>query len=139
MGKYSKFQRPPMTKSTEIHPIWRGIGCLMMVVIPLVSYAGAVKIVDYGIQHYWPFPASFLGYVQFPQWVWRAPVLPLLVSPIANFRNLGAVAVVTVALIVALAGIFSTVYAITYRFMGPSHYTPIDAPPAKYKPKHYKR
>jgi hypothetical protein len=139
MGKYTKFQRPPMPKRGDIHPIWRGIGCLMMVVVPLMSYAGAVKIVEYGIKHYWPFPPSFLGYVQFPSWVWRAPVLPLLASPIANFKNLGAVLVFTLGLIIFLAAIFSTVYAMIYRTMGPSPYTQLDAPPSKYKPKHYKR
>jgi hypothetical protein len=139
MGKYTKFQRPAMTKSREIHPIWRGIGCLMMVVIPLVSYAGAVKIVEYGLAHNWPFPASFLGYILFPQWVGRAPVLPFLLSPISHFKNMGAVLVIMLGLIVLLAALFSTVYAMIYRTMGPSHYTAIDAPPSKYKAKHYKR
>jgi peptidoglycan/LPS O-acetylase OafA/YrhL len=139
MGKYTKFQRPVMNRSRDTHPIWRGIGCLMMIVVPLVSYAGALKIVEYGLKHYWPFPAEFLGYIQFPQWVWRAPVLPLLVTPIANFKNMGAVLVFTLGLIVLLAAIFSTVYAMIYRTMGPSRYTTFDAPPSKYKPKHYKR
>ncbi len=139
MSKYSKFQRPKLGPRSEVHPIWRGIGCVMMIVIPIVAYAGAVKIVEYGLRQGWPFPYTLLGHIYFPPWVWRAPVLPLLASPIANFNNLGAVAVVFLALVVALAGLFSTAYAILYRVISPPRYSQFDAPPSKYKPKSYKR
>ena len=123
----------------EPHPIWRGIGCLMMILLPVIAYAGAVLLVQYGVNHGWPFPPEIVGYIQFPDWVWNAPVLPLLAKPIANFRNLWAVLIIFLILLVLLSGIFSTLYSVLYRFMGPPRYTSQDAPPSKYKPKAYKR
>jgi hypothetical protein len=37
MPKYNQYQRaetPPKEK-TKIHPVWRGIGCVMIVIIPV--------------------------------------------------------------------------------------------------------
>lgn len=139
MSKYSKFRHERPKPPREEHPVWRGIGCLLMVIIPVMSYAIAVELVNYGLQKNWPFPPAFVGHIQFPQWAWNTTIISRLITPIANFNNLGAVALVTVALIIVLGGIFSTIYAAVYRAVGPSRYTQMDAPPGKYRPKHYKR
>jgi len=139
MGKYTKFQRPPLERIYRTHPIWAGIGCLLIVILPLIAYAAAAILVNYGVGHGWPFPPEFVGYIRFPNWVWNAPILPFLVRPIANYRNLWAVLTVFLILLVLLSGILSTLYALVYRFMGPSHFNPMDAPPPKRKAKVYKR
>jgi hypothetical protein len=139
MGKYVKYQRKTYERRNETHPVWRGIGCLLMVIVPLMSYAGAVTLVNYGVGHGWPFPPEFIGYIQFPDWVWNAPVLPMLAAPIANYPNLWAVLIVFLILLLLLSGVFSTVYSILYRITGPSKYSPLDAPPSKHKAKVYKR
>ena len=40
MSKHKMFQTdlPPKPKDIPIHPIWRGIGCLTLVVIPVILY-----------------------------------------------------------------------------------------------------
>ena len=139
MSKYSKYYKPPPERSSETHPIWRGIGCLMIIIVPLIAYAGAVLLVQYGVDHGWPVPPEIVGYIHFPDWVWNAPVLPGLVRPIASYRDLWAVLLVFLVLLLLLSGIFSTVYAVMYRILGPSRYTSVDAPPSNYKPKVYKR
>jgi hypothetical protein len=139
MGKYLKYQKPPFKRIYRMHPVWRGIGCLMIIIVPLIAYAGAVLLVKYGVEHGWPFPPEFVGYIRFPDWVWNAPILPLLAAPIANYPHLWAVLAVFLILLVLLSGILSTLYALLYRFTGPSRYNPLDAPPSKHKAKVYKR
>lgn len=139
MNKYTKYKVPPLKRERETHPIWRGIGCLMIIILPVIAYAGAVLLVQYGMEHGWPFPPEILGFIQFPDWVWNAPVLPLLVRPVANYRNLWAVLLVFLMLLVLFSGIYSTLYAVMYRFVGPSRYTSVDARPSKHKVKVYKR
>ena len=44
-------RRGPVVKMTEekkwdVHPIWRGIGALMVIIIPLISYTVSTIIVD---------------------------------------------------------------------------------------------
>jgi hypothetical protein len=43
MPKYDQYQRTaaPLKEKTKIHPVWRGIGCVMMIVIPGLSYLAA--------------------------------------------------------------------------------------------------
>jgi hypothetical protein len=43
MPKYNQYQRTatPAKEKTKIHPVWRGIGCVMIVVIPVLSYLTA--------------------------------------------------------------------------------------------------
>jgi len=39
MPKHSSFiRRPGAPKTPAIHPVWRGIGCIFMVIIPLISF-----------------------------------------------------------------------------------------------------
>jgi len=40
MPKYNNYQRTidPVKEKPKIHPVWRGIGCVMIVVIPTLSY-----------------------------------------------------------------------------------------------------
>lgn len=43
MPKYNQYQgvTAPKKEKQKIHPVWRGIGCIMVVVIPLLSYFAA--------------------------------------------------------------------------------------------------
>ena len=139
MRKYARYARPIPERSRAIHPIWRGIGCLLIVIVPLLSLAGAALLVNYGLSQGWPIPPEWLGYIKFPDWVWKIQFLASIAGPIANYNNLKAVLAFCVVILVLLIGVYSTVYAFIYRGLGPSRYTAVDAPPSKHRPKSYKR
>ena len=46
MGRYQQYQREVKKKSESVHPIWRGIGFLLMGVVSIMSYAGANLLVE---------------------------------------------------------------------------------------------
>ena len=48
MPKNDQYQvrKPKEYDSKKVHPVWRGIGCISMVIIPLLSYVGAVQLVN---------------------------------------------------------------------------------------------
>ena len=131
MSKYSKYHKPLKPISNGIHPIWRGIGCLLILILPVLSYKSAIELVNFAISKYWPIPQNMLGFIQFPDWVWKIRFLSILAQPIANYRNLSAVIFFSFVLLVFLSGVFSLFYAILYRFIGPPRLTPLDAPPIK--------
>ena len=39
MGRHSSSMREPPSKPKETHPIWRGIGCVIIIIVPILSYA----------------------------------------------------------------------------------------------------
>jgi hypothetical protein len=140
MGKYktnSRIREKP--KSEGPHVIWRGIGCLMMLIIPAISIAAAYETINYGIQSHWALPYQLLGTPRFPDLFYKSNGLMVLLTPIANTPNFYAYAALSFLYIVLLGGIISVIYAMIYRAVGPSRYGPMDAPPPKIKTKKYTR
>jgi hypothetical protein len=46
MGRYQQYHRDIKDAEEGVHPIWRGIGFLLMGVITIMSYAGANLLVE---------------------------------------------------------------------------------------------
>lgn len=124
MGKYDKFssQSRMPDKPWEIHPIWRGIGCLMMVIIPIMSYAGAVLLVRLNQENNW---------VPVPRELAQTITLPM----IGDIPNLFGVLIVTVLLMIVGFGLLTILYSILYSIVGPPRYGPLDAPPERRRPR----
>ena len=137
MGKYSMFD-PPSTKKKEIAPIWRGIGCILIIFMPALAYGLMVLIVPLVVKSGYA-PLELLARVHFPDIVYGLPIL----SPVASF--LGGIDYLWIKLIaffvilIFLAGLFTLVYISLYQLIGPERYSKIDAPPSSHKPKVYKR
>lgn len=50
----------------QIHPVWRGIGLVMIVFIPIISFVAATLVLQYNSTKNWfPVPAEFI--VNWPQ------------------------------------------------------------------------
>jgi hypothetical protein len=140
MGKYANYRResvkePPKWK---IHPIWRGIGLFMMILIPIIAYAGSVEFLKYNLSH--PTipisarmyqPTGFVG----------------VTVEEAGGRKFGINVGVQLGVILFTGifsgvgfGLFTLVYAIIYRFTAPPRYLGADSPPVgKYRPRDGKK
>jgi hypothetical protein len=124
MSKYDKFSpRSRIEKRPwDIHPVWQGIGCVMMILIPIMAYAGAVLLVQENITQKWvPMPPEMLRTVQIPN----------LTSVDHLYGNL-----LVAALLAFLGfGLLFAIYSMVYSIVGPPRYGPLDAPPMRYKKK----
>jgi hypothetical protein len=140
MGKYSSYShQKEKPRNVGVHPVMRGIGCIMIILVPILSYGIAVLLVNYGFSHGWPIP---------PNWYGPPTIHPLLLRleglrPIWDFLiqqdNLIANLIFTVAIIVVIGGIMSVIYGYMYTLFGPPRYGPMDVPPIRIKVKRYKR
>lgn len=141
MGKYSSFshsQQKPRDRG--VHPIMRGIGCIMIIVVPMLSYGIAVLLVNYGAGRGWPIP---------PEWFGPPTIHPLLLKvqglqiPLAWLQgriNLEAYLAFTVVITIIIGVIITMFYGYIYTIFGPPKYGPHDAPPDRSrKIKPYKR
>jgi hypothetical protein len=119
MGKYQKLSRqaPMAPRPWKVHPIWRGIGCLMVLIGPIVAIAGAHTLLEMNQEQLWfPVPPEF-----------AAP----FTIPGANYtvnHFFGDLLLAGVLLFIGFAFIM-IVYSIIYSIMGPPRYGPLDAPP----------
>ena len=140
MGKYTTYNKqPPKPRNLGVHPVMRGIGCIMIVVVPILAYGAAVLLVDYGVSHGWPIP---------PNWLGRITIHPLLLQlrglePVWNFllrqNDLVANVIFAIAITIVIGGLMSVIYGYLYSIFGPPRYGPQDAPPIRIKVKRYKR
>ena len=116
MSKYNQTYRRPTPKSLpwRVHPIWRGIGCILVILIPIISFAGAKILVQENLEQKWVhIPGELSGSFNVPS------VGQIMFAELA----------VAVILMVLGFGLLTVAYALIYRVFGPSPYGPMDSPP----------
>lgn len=116
MSKYEKYNiRPSREKRWRIHPLWRGVGCLLLIIVPIAAYAGSFILVRENNERHWvEVPREVMGYLSLPFDLGRIYYLNLLVA---------------VALIVVIFALITVLYGIIYSSFGPPRYGPMDSPP----------
>jgi hypothetical protein len=137
MGKYTRY--PIRSKSKrQMSPIWRGVGCILIVIVPLMSFwlmlLLAPPIIATGLV-----PYQLLGYIQFPVWVLRNKMTSGIALFIGSFNHPWLSIIIFLVVLLILSAIISLSYTALYQTFGPVRYTPVDAPPSKHKPKKYTR
>lgn len=140
MGRYTSYQRQKATAQRgQVHPVMRGIGCVLMAIVPLLSYGVAVLLVNYGVRHGWPIPADWLGRITIPPLLLRLSGLRVIFDFLLQQTNLMANLIFTIAIAVVIFGVLSIIYGFMFKLMGPPEYGPTDVPPVRVKTKRYKR
>ena len=140
MSKYSSYSRPqPKPRNRGVHPVMRGIGCILIIVVPILAYGVSMLLVDYGARQGWPIPRDWYGPPSIPPLLWKLQGLTPILGFIQAQNNLEAILVFTVALTIVIGGVISMIYGFIYSLFGPPRYGPQDAPPSRKKVKAYKR
>jgi hypothetical protein len=98
----------------------------MMILIPIMAYAGAVLLVQMNLEKRWlPAPALLMQTVTIPY--------------LGSFPGLYANLLVTVVLSLIGFSVLTALYSLIYRMFGPPQYGPLDAPPGEYRYKNTRR
>ncbi len=120
-GKYSQYERYRPKKKPrpwDVHPIWRGIGCLLSIIIPIFSYAVSVLFFEENARS---------GWIAIPYDLAVPPQVPLLST--INFFY--AKLILAVVLMIALYGLLIVLYSFIFQATRPPKYGPQDAPPIR--------
>lgn len=102
-------------KSSKIpqHPIWRGIGCILSVFVPVMSYFVASGLVD---------DRGKIAWLIIPQ---------DLIFPRFNDAYLVVKILYAGILVLIIAIVLAVITFVITRFFGPSKFGPRDVPPEK--------
>jgi hypothetical protein len=139
MSKYNKYERRTAKAQYKIHPVWTGIGCVMILIVPIMSWAGAVELVNFAKSQGWPIMRELSGYVRLPDIFYNLPVISIGANYISSIPDFSGVALFFLIIVLLLSGLISFVYAMIYRVIGPPRYLPDDAPAQRISTKRYKR
>lgn len=111
----------------KIHPVWRGIGCALIILVPVMSWAGADIFME--IKPFFEMPKELLVPVSIP------PTPNAQLNLIVNFINrlLSGVQYghffFTAVFSFLGFGVLTVIYGLFYRVAGPPRYSPFDAKP----------
>lgn len=101
MGRYQQYERRVKDENERPHPVWRGLGFLMIALVAIMSYAGANLLVEANKTKQWvKVPAEIQG-----GFYW-AP-------------DLFAELIVSFFLMFVGFGVLTILYSIIYRVMRP--------------------
>ncbi len=113
MSKYNiSFVRKDLPRKTtrKVHPIWRGIGFLMIILIPGLSYVASLVILQENkTRHWFPLPTDLLVR-------WQDPEILIKV-------------LLTIIIAVVVYSLFMLVTFLLNSMFGGAAYIPPDAPP----------
>jgi hypothetical protein len=109
-------------RDAEPHPVWRGIGFLLMVGIPFLSYGIAIELLAL---------IAARGIALPPQLQQPGITVPLL----GTIHNWPALAVFTAIVAVILYGVFAVVNAMIYGTSSKSTLRVFESAPKQYKKK----
>jgi|GEM_PF-166610 hypothetical protein len=133
MSSYDRRLEKNLHAPKPIHPVWRGFGCLLILLLPVISYAASDLLINYGVKNHWAIPPSLLGRLRAPDIFWKVPGLRPIVSFLYHQVNLPAKLALALLILFILTGLLSLIYATMYRVIGTPKYGPLDAPPIKPK------
>lgn len=131
MAKYAKYDaRARKEARYEIHPIWRGIGCFLMVLVPIMAWTTAVLVRQANATNGWIRLTSELN--NYPDMSKVERVLPVLAPVWAFIERLYVFDLLLFVIFTVVGfGLLSIIYSMMYRFAGPPRYGPFDAPEIK--------
>ncbi len=126
-----KYRKEQQERRWKINPVWRGIGCLLIIMVPIMAWFAAQLIMQSNTSL--PLPADMrktmtIRYINVVQ-------VDRVIADINRFSAThGLVAgqfFFTVLLMFIGFGLLSVVYAVMYRIAGPPRYGPFDIPPGR--------
>lgn len=116
---YNDRQKKSLNKM-EIHPIWRGIGFILLIITPVIAYFCSIFLLDENIKNGWvKIPKDIIAYGNSDPYIYLKIFL-------------------TVVFMVLIYGIYTFITFLLFSLFGPKRYGPYDVPNVSYKKK-YKR
>jgi hypothetical protein len=138
-SKYTTIQKKEIVRPYKIHPIWRGIGFLLMLLVPIMAWAGALVMRDMGRQQGWSFMGELGPSLRLPEVFYKLPGISSFANWVSSIRDLPVLLLFFVVLLLVFSGVMSVLYSMVYRLIGPPRYTALDAPASKNRGKRYTR
>jgi drug/metabolite transporter (DMT)-like permease len=139
MGKYSsRIVKPSMPKRNTVNPYMQGIGCLLILIVPVFSYAVGDVLAGQGFG-YPLLPREWYGYLTFPTWLSTLAGLSFVLQRLSSIPHLPATLAIAVIVMIVVGGITAVIFGWMYSLLAPSQYGPMDVPPPRVKTKKYKR
>jgi ABC-type siderophore export system fused ATPase/permease subunit len=129
MTKYTRVEQKREERPWKVHPIWRGIGCAMLLLIVVMAYVGAKALVDYNQVHRQYSVPDFVYKTLYFENVKYIPYFKQndVINPILTKIKYGYIIFMLIFMFIGF-GTYSFLYAALYRSAGGRYRGRFDAP-----------
>lgn len=128
-----QYRKEQQERPWKIHPAWRGIGCILCLIVPIMAWVGASMVLQSNLKL--PLIYEMSGTVQIPYS--QINQVDKIISQINQFfvsiRFQNGQLLLTIIFMVIGFGILAFLYALLYKMAGPPMYGPFDVPPSSVK------
>ncbi|HEX9090072.1 MAG TPA: hypothetical protein VF831_01210 [Anaerolineales bacterium] len=131
MGFSTQTRKHERTRPWKINPIWRGIGCILIILIPIMAWFAAQLFTQTNTRVPIPTDLTKVVTIRLVHNVQIDRVIADINRYTAAHNLTTGQFFFTFILMFAGFGILSVLYAIMYRIAGPPRYGPFDVPPNK--------
>ena len=126
-----QYRRQKEQKPWKINPVWRGIGCVLILLVPLMAWFASNLFLQSNEKMVLPWELTKVVAIPFT----KISEIDQVILPINRyFASTGFVygqMFFTIIFSVIGFGALAFLYAILYRVAGPPRYGPFDVPPNK--------
>jgi hypothetical protein len=124
-----KYGKQAEERPWKVHPVWRGIGCFMAIIMPIMAWAGADLFLQ--TNNFVPLPPELYRQVSLP--ATNAGTVDALTRAINGFLvDMGVtwgMIFFTLVFLFLGYGVLSILYSLMYRVAGPPRYGEFDSRP----------
>jgi len=120
MSRYSRYTKDQEEPKWKVHPVWRGFGCLFIIIIPIMAITGAQLFVTTNADMenpILPLPKSMMDKVMIKGFEVPGTVISVPSNLFSKLRY--ADILFTFVFMFIGFGLFSVVYGFAYRVVGP--------------------
>lgn len=124
-----KYRKERQERPWVIHPVWRGIGCALILLIPIMAWYAAVLF--FQTNKTIPLSYTFSKPITIPytQVLEIDRILAIFNQYTVSHNLAVGQFILTVVFMFIGFGILSLIYAVFFKAAGPSRYGPFDVPP----------
>ncbi len=125
-----QYQRKVEERPWKINPIWRGIGCFLILIVPIMAWIAATMFMESGQT------VIRSAEMNKPIVITRSQIQEIdqVINAINRYtishNIVGGQIFFTVIFLVVGYGLLAFLYAVLYRLVGPPRYGPFDVPPS---------
>ncbi len=126
-----QYRRQKEQKPWKINPVWRGIGCVLLLIVPIMAWYATNLFLQSNQKMVLPWELTKVVAIPFTK---IAEIDRVILSINHYFASTGFVfgqVFFTIIFSIVGFGVLAFLYAILYRVAGPPRYGPFDVPPNK--------
>jgi hypothetical protein len=124
-----QYHKERQERPWKVHPIWRGIGCILFLLVPIMSWFGTIIFLQSNTKI--TLPVELTRIVAIPYT--HISEIDKLIVPINQYFDVTGFVFGQLFFTIILSfigfGIMAFVYSLLYKVAGPPRYGPFDVPP----------